>query len=134
MVYNPLHRFLLEQRFDKAMCVLRNNSDREELAKIKVDGDLPLHTALRVEAPDDMVIALLECYPEAANIPGRDNLTAKWLAEEKKRSKSVMDLFRPSMANERLRTSERFSFLDGQGFGSAVRTSLEKILRKSMGR
>ena len=125
MVYHPLYLHLSERNFEKAKLVLSNNKNSGVLVQEKIKGDHPLHTALRVDAPDELVIALYEAYPEAASSRGRDNLTAIRLAEEKRRSAHVMDSLRGiAIRRARPKLSRKKN----------ARTSLMRMLSKTLER
>mmetsp|Transcript_27686 Transcript_27686/g.42928 ORF Transcript_27686/g.42928 Transcript_27686/m.42928 type:complete len:243 (+) Transcript_27686:106-834(+) len=80
MVYYPIHCHLIERRFDEAYLDVKNDLSGMTLREKHLEGSLPLHIAIQVGAPDDLVIAIYLAYPEAANIGGPNGKTALELA------------------------------------------------------
>lgn len=91
MVYNSLHCGLIEKRFDDALVILRSDFNGLKVKEMH-NRDLPLHMALLVGAPDKLVIAIYNAYPQAANVKSRDKKTALEIAKEKRRSIEVKDV------------------------------------------
>eukprot|EP00816_Leptocylindrus_hargravesii_P004937 CAMPEP_0196806494 /NCGR_PEP_ID=MMETSP1362-20130617/6401_1 /TAXON_ID=163516 /ORGANISM="Leptocylindrus danicus, Strain CCMP1856" /LENGTH=116 /DNA_ID=CAMNT_0042179995 /DNA_START=185 /DNA_END=535 /DNA_ORIENTATION=- len=62
------------------------------MAKEMLNDDLPLHIALFVNAPDDIIIALHQAYPDGAKIKSSKGKTAIQIAVDTKRSDVVQDI------------------------------------------
>lgn len=91
MVYTPLHCHLLERRYKDARDDLRSNQ-RDVMVRQRHSKNLPLHLALLIGAPDELVIDLYQAFPEAARLPASTGKTAIEIAKEKCRSGAVLSV------------------------------------------
>lgn len=126
MVYNSLHSHLIERRFDEAKLDVIKHDLNSALTKEMHNRDLPLHMALLVDAPDELVIAIYNAYPEAANVKSHDKKTALEIAQEKRRLAEVCDTIsgkeHPSPRKSRRRSS----------LGRYMRSSLDFLLKAAI--
>merc|ERR1719223_1978605 len=99
------------------------------MVKIRYNRDMPLHMALLVDAPDDLVISIYKAYPEAANLMSREGKSALQLAIEKRRSDKVQRMLRGEKSSS-IRSPSRAS-LRMKGMRRSVRSSLELLLRSA---
>ena len=67
MVYYPLHCHLLERSFEEARQDVRDDYSGKMVRELHFKN-LPLHIALQVGAPNELVIELYHAYPEAAHV------------------------------------------------------------------
>ena len=79
MVYYPLHCHLIERKFNEARQDVRSDFSGK-MVRERHFKNLPLHIALQVGAPQDLVIELYYAYPEAAYIKCSNGKTALELA------------------------------------------------------
>ncbi|XRB10033.1 poly [ADP-ribose] polymerase [Pycnococcus provasolii] len=64
MNFTKLHNLIINKKWKEVCDHLETPEAKEEAGKPGEEGDLPLHLAIRFEAPSDVIAALLKVYPE----------------------------------------------------------------------
>eukprot|EP00814_Leptocylindrus_danicus_P002523 CAMPEP_0116034102 /NCGR_PEP_ID=MMETSP0321-20121206/19399_1 /TAXON_ID=163516 /ORGANISM="Leptocylindrus danicus var. danicus, Strain B650" /LENGTH=116 /DNA_ID=CAMNT_0003510333 /DNA_START=187 /DNA_END=537 /DNA_ORIENTATION=+ len=102
------------------------------MAKEMLNNDLPLHIALFVHAPDDIIIALYQVYPDGAKIKSSKGKTAIQIAVDTKRSDVVQDILcgrrQPAAATTGRTMNDKHSIAELE---RKMRTSLDDCLVKA---
>ena len=81
MSYNVLHTYLVDRKYDLIPSLLLRNKSGRSTAAVQLYGEYPLHIALKNEAPDQVVMLLMEAYPAALNVMNRKGEYPDELAE-----------------------------------------------------
>eukprot|EP00816_Leptocylindrus_hargravesii_P001221 CAMPEP_0196817352 /NCGR_PEP_ID=MMETSP1362-20130617/60167_1 /TAXON_ID=163516 /ORGANISM="Leptocylindrus danicus, Strain CCMP1856" /LENGTH=138 /DNA_ID=CAMNT_0042195017 /DNA_START=130 /DNA_END=547 /DNA_ORIENTATION=+ len=92
MVYNSLHCLLIERRFDEAKIDVLNDLNKKMVKEPHINGDMPLHIALLLDAPDELVISIYNAYPQAANLNSHDGQTVMEIVKKRRRSAQVKNV------------------------------------------
>lgn len=121
--YNALHSRLIERCYKDALSELTNDS-KGHMAKQMLNNDLPLHIALNINAPDDLVVALYKAYPQGAKMRASDGKTAIQIAAKMERSAFVQDRLR-GLHVQKGKTKET-------SLEERMRTSLDRSLIKAL--
>lgn len=87
MVYYSIHCHLIERRFDEAREDIRNDYSGK-MVREKHGKNLPLHIALQVGAPYNIIFELYRAYPVAAHMKSSKGNTAIELATARCRPKA----------------------------------------------
>lgn len=84
---SELLRLIKVKKWEAVLSMLKDNTNNHEtpaddegttnpvgLAKVPdVYDNLPLHAAIGYQAPDELILSLLECFPEATQVHGSDD-------------------------------------------------------------
>ena len=72
---NQLFRLIKTESWDAARELLKSPEAQELVRERDRFSNVPLHSALGFKAPDDVILSIIEIYPEATTVHGTD----EWL-------------------------------------------------------
>mmetsp|Transcript_14696 Transcript_14696/g.22773 ORF Transcript_14696/g.22773 Transcript_14696/m.22773 type:complete len:185 (-) Transcript_14696:309-863(-) len=127
MVYNSLHCLLIERRFDEAKIDVLNDLNKKMVKEPHINGDMPLHIALLLDAPDELVISIYNAYPQAANLNSHDGQTVMEIVKKRRRSAQVKNVLSGKGVN-----SSRINIHDLRSSSVAIRRSSRKSRNSSV--
>jgi len=141
MSYSRLHSLLIERRFDQAYCELvsaRNENRIDILEQVWSTkfSDCLLHKAIRLKAPEKLVLLIVRIHPEAVNIESRvDGLTALDISNTTGfYSKKLKTILRPSTTEEEEDDEDEIVTTANNNNESLHRSSLTSIIGLSSSR
>ena len=92
LTYNALHTYIQDRNYTAAHTILARRP-RFASERFIRKGEFPLHMALAIEAPEKLILELIDAYPRAATVTlNGDNMTyALKLAQATKASSRVIN-------------------------------------------
>lgn len=91
MGYGQLHQLIEQSKWEGVLDSLRNDPSLLSDAKEPHRDVLPLHMACEKRAPDEVILEILRCYPEAAKWKGRGGNLPLHVATHRNLSRDVIE-------------------------------------------
>ena len=91
MSFNILHTYLIDRKYDLIPRLLVKSDSCQRTASVKLYGEYPLHIAIKQEAPDDVVLSLVDAFPAALFHSNRKGENVVEMASRLHYSERVID-------------------------------------------
>ena len=123
--FNQFTALIVERNWDLLSTTIDRvgENERRQMASQPFNGDLSLHVALKLEAPTEILIKLLNAYPQAAVIKGKNNMTGMELAHDHCADSEVIQMMKKSMIKSK--KSKRSTII------SDIRSSFSNFIRRA---
>jgi len=95
MSFNKLYSLLIDSDSKSISNFLRRDRSGRQSASVKFYGEYPLYIALTKEAPDETILAILEAFPDAANVMSRKGEYPDEIASRLSYSEKIVNALRP---------------------------------------
>ena len=129
--FNQFTALIVERNWDLLSATIDRvgENERRQMASQPFNGDLPFHVALKLEAPTEILIKLLNAYPQAAVIKGKNNKTGMELAHDHCADPEVIQMMKKSMIKSK--KSKRSTIISDarSSFSNFIRTARVSLRR-----
>jgi len=110
MAYCMLHKLLEQSKFDEILRLLATSPESQQLIVEEHNSNLPLHVALNVGAPDEVILQMLHFNEDAAFCKGNNSNLPLHIAAKNNSSPEIIErLIRLNPKSLDARNSEGFT-------------------------
>jgi len=105
--YNRFTSLIVERNWDLLNSAIdeADEEKRRQMASESFYGDLPLHAALKLEAPTKSILKLIAAYPEAQSILDKNKKSSEELAYDHFADTQVVQILKKDFIKSSQRTS-----------------------------
>ena len=94
MSFNELHVHLMDRKYHLIPNFLQSSEDHAQMASVTFYKDYPLVVAIKQEAPESVILALVQAYPEAIFYTSKQNEFPYEIATRLLYPKIILDVLR----------------------------------------